>query len=298
MLAGVLIALAIGAVIHSATTSSGHPRPSSRALGAVRGACGRGARPPATYGHVVWIVMENKSYADIIGAADAPYLNAVAQACGVAAGFSAETHPSAPNYVAMTSGGTHGVVGDPDPIGARIEAPSIFSQLGSGGWRALMESMPGNCRLRSVLPDYYARHNAPAFYSNIVSLCNRDDLPLAGIPDLSARFTFVGPNSCHSMHTCDVAAGDAWLAEFLPGVLDSPEYRTGRTVVFITWDESDGPANRIPTLVIAPSVKPGTVARGSFDHYSLLRTTEELLGLHRFLGAAAAAASMRGAFGI
>jgi hypothetical protein len=50
--------------------------------------------------------------------------------------------------------------------------------------------------------------------------------------------------------------------------------------------------------VIAPSVKPGTVARGSFDHYSLLRTTEELLGLHRFLGAAAAAASMRGAFGI
>jgi hypothetical protein len=69
-------------------------------------------------------------------------------------------------------------------------------------------------------------------------------------------------------------------------------------VVFITWDESDGPANRIPTLVIAPSVKPGTVARGSFDHYSLLRTTEELLGLHRFLGAAAAAASMRGAFGI
>ncbi len=242
--------------------------------------------------------MENKGYADIIGSDDAPYLNRIAADCAVAANFFAETHPSAPNYIAMTSGGTHGVVGDPDPSGARVNAPSIFSQLGAGGWRALIEAMPTNCRLRYALPEYYARHNAPAFYANIRNTCMRYDVPLTKVPDLSARFTFIAPNSCHSMHTCGVSAGDRWLSGFLPQILGSPQYRAGQTAVFITWDEADRSANRVPTLVIAPSVRPGTVAREPFNHYSLLRTTEELLGLHRFLGGAASAASMRAAFGI
>jgi phosphatidylinositol-3-phosphatase len=296
--AGLVALLAVTAVVHWSSTPSAHTRPNPRDFLALRRACGRIARPPKRYRHVIWIVFENKSFSDIIGSADAPYLNAAVARCGVAATFTAETHPSAPNYVAMTSGGTGGVVGDPDPIGARINAPSIFSQLGPGGWRALMESMPGTCRLQSVLPEYYARHNAPAFYSNVARACERYDVPLEKTPDLSARFTFVAPNSCHSMHTCAVATGDAWFGGFLPEVLDSPQYRAGQTVVFITWDESDGSANHIPTLVIAPSVRPGTVARESFNHYSLLRTTEELLGLHRFAGRATAAVSMRRAFGI
>ena len=33
------------------------------------------------------------------------------------------------------------------------------------------------------------------------------------------------------------------------------------------------------TVVVAPSVSPGTVADDAFTHYSLLRTQEELLGL-------------------
>ena len=31
--------------------------------------------PPARYDHVVWIVMENHSYDQIIGSSDAPYIN-------------------------------------------------------------------------------------------------------------------------------------------------------------------------------------------------------------------------------
>jgi hypothetical protein len=82
-------------------------------------------------------------------------------------------------------------------------------------------------------------------------------------------------------------------------VLETPQYRSGTTAVIVTWDESshgDPSTQRIPTLVIAPSVRPGTVATSRFDHYALLRTTEELLGLRTFLGAAASAPSMRAAF--
>jgi hypothetical protein len=52
----------------------------------------------------------------------------------------------------------------------------------------------------------------------------------------------------------------------------------------------------VSTIVVAPSVPPGTRDGTPFNHYSLLRTTEEMLGLPTSLGAAATASSMRAAF--
>ena len=40
--------------------------------------------PPPTYDHVIWIVMENHSYDQIIGSADAPYINQLATRFGLA----------------------------------------------------------------------------------------------------------------------------------------------------------------------------------------------------------------------
>ena len=100
------------------------------------------------------------------------------------------------------------------------------------------------------------------------------------------------------MHTCSVATGDAWLERFMPTIFASAQYRAGRTAVFLTWDETDDSENRIATLVMAPSVPGGTINRSRFNHYSLLRTTQELLGLRPFLGRAATARSMRDAFGL
>jgi hypothetical protein len=251
--------------------------------------CGTAGRPPA-WQHVVWVVMENTGYRGIVRAPGAPYLNKLAGKCGLATSFFAETHPSLPNYIAMTSGSTQGITDDADPSAHRLSVPSIFSQLGAG-WRSLQESMPGNCATRSS-GLYAVKHNPAAYYTNLA--CARQDVPLADPPNVSARFTFVTPNLCNDMHDCSVSKGDAWLAGWLPKVLDGREYRAGRTVVFITWDEASGP-NQIATLVIAPSTPPGTTSATRFDHYSMLRTTEELLGLPA-LGAASAAPSMRSGF--
>jgi len=54
---------------------------------------------------------------------------------------------------------------------------------------------------------------------------------------------------------------------------------------------------RLGAIPGGPSAPPGTAPTTFFNHYSLLRTTEEMLGLPK-LGKATAAASMRGSFNL
>jgi hypothetical protein len=259
------------------------------------GVCG-GSAPPATYQHVVWIVMENKAYSQVIGSSAAPYINSLARSCGLATNFSAESHPSLPNYIAMTSGSTQGITDDGGVGKHPLSVASIFSQLGSGGWRSLVESMPSNCDLTNASP-YSVHHNPAVYYTGIRTQCASQDVPLGTTPDISARFTFITPNTCNDMHDCTVTTGDTWLSNLLPKILKSSAYTSGTTAVFLTWDESRATlTNHIPTLVIAPSVTPGTQSATAFDHYSMLRTTEDLLGVTPYLGNAATATSMRAAF--
>jgi hypothetical protein len=273
------------------------PSPTATATPAASGGpCGRTSSPPAQYDHVVWVVMENKAYGSIIGSSSAPYENQLAAQCGSAVNFFAETHPSLPNYIAMTSGSPQGIADDNPPSSHPLDVPSIFSQLGTN-WRSLQESMPSNCLLTNS-GQYAVKHNPAAYYTNIRTDCNALDVPLADPPDVSARFTFVTPNLCSDTHDCSVATGDAWLQTFLGKVFASAEYQAGKTAVFLTWDEDDSShSNHIATLVAAPSVAPGTAPTATFSHYSMLHTTEEMLGLG-FVGNAASATSMRSAFGV
>ena len=291
---GLLAAIALGYGTTRETKSS----PFAVATPTTRsdGPCGKAKRPPARYDHVVWVLMENKAYSSIIGSSSAPYANQLAARCGSARNFFAESHPSLPNYIAMTSGSPQGIRDDKGPALQGLNVPSIFSQLG-GRWRSLQESMPSNCTLTNS-GDYVVRHNPAAYYTNIRAACNTRDVPLRNPPAISARFTFVTPNFCNDTHACSVATGDRWVKTFLGKLFASAEYKAGKTAIFLTWDEDDSDAsNHIATIVAAPSIKPGTAPSARFNHYSLLRTTEEMLGLG-FLGNAARANSMRSAFGI
>jgi hypothetical protein len=259
--------------------------------------CGQPGAAPARYDHVIWIVMENKSYSDVMSSSSAaPFQRSLAAACGVATAFHAKTHPSLPNYLAMTSGSTHRVHDDAAPSAHRIRGPSIFSQLGSS-WRALQESMPKPCDRTGSLR-YAPKHNPAAYYTNLAKTCSKQDVKLGNAPDLSGRFTFITPNLCHDSHSCGLGTGDRYLAGLVPEIVGSSQYQAGRTALFITYDENDGSkGNHIPTLVIAPQTPAGTQSATRFTHYSLLGTTEEMLGLRK-LGAAASAGSMRAAFGL
>ena len=263
--------------------------------------CGAETRPPATYEHVIWIWMENRSYRRSIGSGKAPTIDSLARRCGLATNYAAVAHPSLPNYIAATSGGTQGITDDDPPSSHRLGAVSLFEQAGSAA--SYQESMPGACRLTDS-GDYLVRHNPGVYYTRLRATCAARNLPLGAFARALAagtlpRFSFVTPNRCHDMHDCSVGEGDAWLRTWIPEITASPAYRAGRTVIFLIWDEDDYSArNRVPAVVVSPYTAPGTRSAKAFTHYSLLRTTEELLGLRTHLGNAATAASMRTAFGL
>jgi hypothetical protein len=248
--------------------------------------------------------MENKPYGSVIGSSSAPYENQLAKLCGVATNYHGITHPSLPNYLAATGGSTFGVSDDSGPDAHPLAGQSLFGQLDTAGlrWRAYEESMPSNCDLAAG-GRYGTKHNPAVYYTSLRASCGTNDVPLEGNleRDIAAgslpSFSFVTPNLCDDTHDCSVRTGDKWLATWIPKILDGPNYRSGNTLVVLTWDEGTGSGNQIPTIVVAPSVRPGLTAGARLDHYALLRSTEDLLGLGH-LGAAASAPSLATAFGL
>jgi len=246
--------------------------------------------------------MENESYQSIVGSRSAPYITQLANACGLATNYRAVSHPSLPNYLAATSGGTWGVADDAPPSDHPISRASIFSQLAAAGasWRSYEESMPSDCDLSSS-GEYAVKHNPAAYYTGIRVDCRRWDVPFTAFErDLERNalpsFAFVTPNLCDDMHDCPVAAGDGWLHRWIPRVINSPPYRSGSTAIFITFDEGTSATNQVATVVVSPTTTPETKSSLRFDHYSLLKTTEQLLGIDEYLGRARSALSMRRAF--
>jgi phosphatidylinositol-3-phosphatase len=267
------------------------------------GPCGR-TGPPQSWKHVIWIWMENRSYGQVIGSRSAPTINRLARQCGLATGYKGVTHPSLPNYIAATSGGTWGITDDASPAEHTVSRESIFGQLAARGrtWRSYEESMPARCGLTNA-GLYAVKHNPAAYYLRSRDDCRRWDVPLEPAlahdlrDDRLPAFAFVTPNLCNDMHDCSVATGDAWLQRWVPRILASRAYRSASTVLVITFDEGEDSSNRVPTIVVSPSTQPGTQSDAPFDHYSLLKTTEELLGLPPLARAGApATASMRTAF--
>jgi hypothetical protein len=148
---------------------------------------------------------------------------------------------------------------------------------------------------------YAVKHNPAVYYTAIRQACAVDDVPLDGhlSQDIAAgnlpSFAFVTPNLCDDTHDCGVQTGDAWLSTWIPRIVAGPNYMSGNTLIVLTWDEGVGTDNLIPTMVIGPSVPIGSRSAAAFTHYSLLRTTEEVLGLPS-VGAATTATSMAPAF--
>jgi phospholipase C len=264
---------------------------------------------------VLWIFMENHSYEDVIGSAEAPYMNSLADACGLATNYHNITHPSLPNYMAATSGltlsGVQKFTSDCSPSAScSTKAASIFSQAPS--WRSYEESMPTRCDMANS-GEYGVRHNPAAYYTTLRG-CSKYDVPYKRLAtDLSNNqlpaFGFITPNLIHDTHDGTIAQGDDWLSNNIPPILNSKAYRRGTLVVFLTYDEgehgssSDCATNttdvgcHVATIVMSKSTPQGKRSSKLFNHYSLLRTTEQILKLP-LLRQAKTANGMRKAFGL
>jgi hypothetical protein len=239
---------------------------------------------PAT--NVFVIVMENKSPDQALSG---PYTASLAARYGLAANYHAITHPSVPNYLAMTSGQTWSVEDDSYHV---LPPQDLGHQLTAGGvpWRAYMEGLgPAGC-LDSPLP-YDPGHNPFAFYGGS---CPENVVPLSALSgDLaqsSQRLYWITPDRCHDTHDCPVATGDAWLQQTIPVIMESKAWKAGG-VLFLTCDEDDGSAGNRVLMVVVTADAVHRVSNVDYDHYSLLATIEDLMGVGR-LGKAAGARAM------
>jgi hypothetical protein len=245
----------------------------------------------------VTIVMENKEYGGVIGNPAAPYINRLARRYGLATASYAVSHPSQPNYLALTSGSTHGITSD--CITCHVAGRNIVDQLERGhvSWKAYMEGMPSACFKGATAGGYAKKHDPFMYYDDVAGdpkRCHRV-VPLARLGSDLRRgrlptYASISPNLCDDTHDCGVGSGDRFLAHLVPTLRKAigPD-----GYIVLTWDEGtsdrgccgDSGGGAIATIVVGRLVRGGARLRPPIDHYGVLRTIEDTLGLGH-LGAA------------
>jgi phosphatidylinositol-3-phosphatase len=252
------------------------------------------ARRPA---HVAVIVMENEEYGEIIGSRSTPYINRLARQYALATGMYAISHPSLPNYLALTGGSTFGITSD--CTDCSVGASSIVDQLASMRltWKTYMEDVPRPCFTGANAGDYAKQHDPFVYYRRLV----RDPARCSNVVALTQlqaderhgtlpTFIWVTPNLCHDMHDCSPATGDRFLAGLVPPLLRS---LGANGLLFLTWDEGTtdhgccrlASGGHVTTIVAGPGARRGARLSKPVDHYSVLQTIEDALDLPRLRAA-------------
>ena len=232
------------------------------------------------FSHVVIVVEENRSQANIIGNPSAPFINALAANGAMMAQSFAETHPSEPNYLALFAGTTMGLKQNACPVNAG-SMPNLASELLAAGhtFVGFAEDLPeaGSTVCRA---GKYARKHVPwVNFSNVPPTLS---VPFTAFPQPDnyaslPTVSFVIPNADNDMHDGTIAAGDAWLNRELSAYANWA--MANNSLLILTWDEDDGSSrNQIPTVFYGAHVQPGTYNQ-SISHYNVLSTLEQMYGL-------------------
>jgi acid phosphatase len=266
----------------AAATSAGQ----NGSAGTPSGGTGQAGALPAV-AHTVIVVMENRSYGEVVGNPLAPYINQLAAEGALFTDSRAVAHPSEPNYLALFSGSTQGVTSDscPETFGAANLASELIAAHRT--FTGYAESLPPQGVSVCSSGEYARKHVPWADFTNVPPSAAKSFTSFpAGHYDLLPDVSFVVPNLCDDMHDCPVATGDSWLKRNLSGYVTWAKANDG--LLILTWDENDGSVgNQIPTIFVGQMVRPGRFAV-PITHYSILRTIEALYGLRPVAHAASA----------
>lgn len=163
--------------------------------------------------------------------------------------------------------------------------------------------------------------NEASCNANVVSLAHLE--PDLSNPATAPNFAMITPNLCNDGHdgpcvgtdadghsTGGLKSINAWLSKWIPKLLASPTYQAGGTLVVVTFDEASGSdasaccnerpgpdtplpggtgpgGGRVGALLLAPGVQRNAKVSTPYNHYSMLRTIEDIFELPH-LGFAAA----------
>jgi phospholipase C len=288
------------------------------ALTALAGCAPGASTPPVAagsvprYQHIFLIVMENRSYDDVIGSEKAPHINALAKQYGLATNYWGVAHPSEPNYIAMIGGDTFGVSDDLSYKINALTAPNLATQLEAAGltWKSYQQSLPYPGYTGETYPSgsalYASKHNPFMNFLGAWPASQRQaalahvvpdsqlasDLASGSVPD----FSFISPDLCHDMHGAPsclsglTSAGDNYVNATVDAITSSSVWRTGNTAIILAWDEADAGLSlgapgiaagggHIPVVVITNHGPRGARDGAPYNHYALLLTIEDAFGL-------------------
>jgi Phosphoesterase family/Carboxypeptidase regulatory-like domain len=258
---------------------------------------------PTPIQHVFLIMMENEGTDQVYGnlTYETNLANAygwggdaVSNASGI--GYYAICHPSAPNYLGLTSGQSLQCGTDNYHNYSANNLGNLLQTAGDS-WIAYAESATTPCQTTSS-GAYLVQHNPFVYYGDLGgdaanSTCTTHDVPIANLlsdypySTTPPAFTYIAPNDTDDGHSSSAKYGDAWLAKFLPMLLAQGWYSD--SVIFIAYDESYGtdPDSGYDGLAGGPvymvAVSPYSEATGALgynaSHYNTLSTIEWLLDL-------------------
>jgi len=240
--------------------------------------------PNAPFKKVFIVVFENENADDVLKqptfadlARDGAYMN----------NFHAVTHPSQPNYIALTSGDLHGV---PNDENVDLDVKNITDLLEAKGltWKVYVEDFPGQCNPDKRLGKYVRKHNPFISYNNIRNNPKRcaqivpatqlqTDITAGKLPD----YSFYVPNLDNDGHDTGIAFADAWLRKTFIHQLINPAFMKDMLFI-ITFDEGKvkhpTASNQIYTLFLGDMVEAKKIEE-KYDFYNMLRTIEDAWGL-------------------
>lgn len=237
---------------------------------------------------VAVLVLENRSYEQVIGNADAPYLTHLARTYALDTHFYAVAHPSLPNYIALTGGSTSHI--HTDCRSCHTRQPNLVNQLDAAkiSWRGYFQSIPhtGSSVVRAG--PYSAHYNPFTYFDSvrgsaadrarILSFGHlRRDLRAHSLP----RLSWIAPDLAHDGHNNSVRGSDRYTSHLVPRILRA---LGPHGLLFVTWDEGSradvrglhgsGGGGRVALIAAGPAARRHHRSRQRVDDFALLRSLE------------------------
>jgi hypothetical protein len=194
---------------------------------------------------------------------------------------------------------------DPSREPAQCAHPDIGSHDGTQG--------------ATATDQYATRHNPFVYFHSIIddpALCDTHVVNFNSLTgDLASaattpNYVFITPNLCSDGHDAPCANGDpgglkqidTFLRKWVPVITNSPAFKTQNGLLIVTFDEAassdassccgeiPGPGSPMPgesgpgggdvgAVLLSPCIAPGTVSQTPYNHYTMLRSVEDIFGL-------------------
>ncbi|MGW7002964.1 alkaline phosphatase family protein [Streptomyces sp. NPDC054933] len=260
--------------------------------------------PPASsvpgYDHVFTVMMENTDYSEIMNdPADTPYIHGLMTKGATLTDAHGVYHPSDENYLAISGGDTYtkGATYWPNINSPERNLGDTLEAAGKS-WKAYEQGMGTPCNTNKNYDSSYMPDDAPFInYTDISGNASRCAAHLFDTSQLTTdlqsaattpNFSWIAADDYYdgegsgNGNSTSLKTQDGWLKQTLAPVLASPAWTQQRSLLILTWDESENEAyNHVATVVLGSqgTVPAGTSSPSHYDHYGIARTIEAALGL-------------------